>query len=248
MKLVQMHLCKCKRLARLILVRDLLPGRRMQVGRVIVPPLRTRPVRAQHVRGTAQAMSYRRRLPTALLMVVLGCGGKTGGAAAGGDGSASSSGTSSATSSGMTEQNSEGASSSGATSSGGSGSGSEGGSAGNLDAEIPDAFPVSCAQFTFVLQPDAAPNTCAVSPADVACNTNSDCSTYVWGCGCIEEVYGVNTSSTVRCTWPPCPLCSSADASGYYTEDCKLVSELQNVAVACVNGQCMTYAPDAGSE
>lgn len=131
-------------------------------------------------------------------------------------------------------------------------SGGDGGAGGTFDAEIPDAFPESCGQFKFALDPDAAPNTCAFTPADVACNTSTDCNSYgVNGCGCIEPLYGVNEASTAKCIPPPCPPPLNgcrADASGYGTQDCKLAPDLQHVAVACVNHQCMTYAVTVGSE
>jgi hypothetical protein len=158
-------------------------------------------------------------LLTALFILALGCGGKA--QAGSGDGGGS-----------------------GSSGSSGGGSGSSSGSGGIVAAEIPDAFPVRCAQYTFVLDPDAAANTCAFTPADVACSTNADCTTYVdVQCSCISPIYGVSTSSTARCTPPPCPQsdCSSG-ASGFYTQDCQLVPNQQDVAVACVDHQCMTYA------
>jgi type I site-specific restriction endonuclease len=36
--------------------------------------------------------------------------------------------------------------------------------------------------------------------------------------------------------------------SGFTTQDCQFVSSFQQIAVACVNQQCMTYAGDAGAE
>ena len=141
---------------------------------------------------------------------------------------------------------------------GGSDSGSDGGTGDTLDAKIPDAFPTTCAQFNFVLDPDAAANTCAFAPADVACNSNADCTSYVkLGCRCFAPVYGVNIKNTVRCFAPPCApqvnadggfyMCPS-DATGLYTQDCQFVPSMQSVAVACVKHQCLTFAAAPGSE
>jgi hypothetical protein len=127
------------------------------------------------------------------------------------------------------------------------GSGSDGEAGATFDAEIPDALPTSCpGQPQLALDPDAAPHTCAFTPADVACNTNADCTTHVVvQCQCIDRVYGVNTANTIRCPPPPCPPpingCPS-NASGYRTQDCQVVVKLQDVAVACVGHQCLTYA------
>jgi hypothetical protein len=108
-----------------------------------------------------------------------------------------------------------------------------------------------CTEYTFSLNPDAAADTCSFTPADVTCNSNADCTTYVKiGCGCFDPVYGVNTTNTVKCVAPPCspmPACP-ANASGLYTQACQLVADSSSVAVACVNHQCLTYAGAPGSE
>ncbi len=126
----------------------------------------------------------------------------------------------------------------GSSSSGGPDSGTDA----SFDALTPDAF-ADCA-WSLVLDPDAAPNTCAVTPADVACNTNADCTSFVRNmCSCPVPIYGVNTANTVLCIPPPCVLLPPGDGGcqgPYETQDCKVT---QNVAVACVNHQCMTYAP-----
>jgi len=64
--------------------------------------------------------------------------------------------------------------------------------------------------------------------------------------------YGVSTMNTVTCpveACPPGPMCP-VDATTYVAtqQDCRFVANQQDVAVACVNGQCTTYAVDAGSE
>ncbi len=130
-------------------------------------------------------------------------------------------------------------------SSGSSGSSSGGGSAGPVDAVAPGAFPPSCAGYApLVLQPDAAPDTCAFTPADVACTESGDCVPYTrLGCSCIDAVYGVTRSNMVRCAAPPCPPPpEGCPASGFVTQSCQVVNDLSQVAVACVNGQCKTYA------
>jgi hypothetical protein len=152
----------------------------------------------------------------------------------------------------------DGSSGAGASSGAGSGatgsgydSGSEGGTGDILDAEIPDALPATCTEYTFSLDPDAAANTCAFTPTDVECDSNADCTTYVKvGCGCFDPVYGVNTTNMVKCFAPPCtpmPACP-ANTSGLYTQACQLVADSSSVAVACVNHQCLTYAGAPGSE
>jgi hypothetical protein len=171
----------------------------------------------------------------------------------GGSGGGSSAGTS-GISSGSAASTSDDSSSS--SSGAGSDSGSDGTAGGAFDAEIPDAFPESCGQFTFALNPDAAPHTCAFTPADVACNRNADCEWYIAvGCGCFQPVYGVNKVRTAACSPPPCPPplagCPEDASGGYLTQDCQLVDNSPysrfidsgtTVAVACVNHQCMTYA------
>jgi hypothetical protein len=94
-----------------------------------------------------------------------------------------------------------------------------------------------------VLLPDAAPHTCAFTPADVACNVDSDCDVYVAaGCGCFDPAFGVNRSNTGSCPAPPCvPLMGNPcpNGTGFISQDCKMnVSTLP--AVACVRHVCTT--------
>ena len=92
-----------------------------------------------------------------------------------------------------------------------------------------------------MLKADAAPNTCAFTPADMACDTSGDCIPYtVINCGCIDGVYGVNKTNTVHCIPPPCPPpppINGCTVSGLETQDCQLLAPQQDVAVACVNHQ-----------
>jgi hypothetical protein len=112
-----------------------------------------------------------------------------------------------------------------------------------------------CVPFARLLLPDAEPNTCAFSPADIACTTDDDCKPYyVRGCSScgVFAVVGQSQMNTVNCPVPPCvppsqPVPPCVDA-GYTTQSCQFVSHYSDVAAACVNGQCMTYAVDGGSE
>jgi hypothetical protein len=190
-------------------------------------------------------MIDRNDLVTALFVLTLGCGGKTPtGSAAVDSGStaspdASASGSGSGSSSGS---NSGGSSGSGS----GDDSGGDGDSASPADGEIPDASPGSCGPFASADDPDGAPGMCGITPADVACTTDADCTSYsVARCGCVDPVYGVNKASTAGCIPPPCtpPIQACApDASGLETEDCQLVQDPTQVGVACVNHQCTTFA------
>ncbi|MGD0676075.1 MAG: hypothetical protein ABSC94_11685 [Polyangiaceae bacterium] len=197
----------------------------------------------------------RKRVSAALLGWALGCSGKVaarpdGGASSSGDGlSSSGSGTTVQTS---TAKSSGPGESGGATTGGSTGessSGSRQSSSVPLDAGLADAHSATCTGYAFEIELDAAPNTCAFTAADVACNTNADCTTYVKsGCGCADPVYGVNQASTALCIAPPCVAprtTCDADASGLYTQDCQFVSDLPNVSVACVDHQCLTYAAGA---
>lgn len=121
--------------------------------------------------------------------------------------------------------------------------------AGIGDAGVSDAVLTICGQCTLV--PDAAPHTCALFQPDVVCDKDTDCTVCVWiTCGCIDMVYGLNVASTMRC--PPPPPCAvlpgdECSASGLETQNCQLVNHVTDVAVACVNHQCLTY-PMVGSE
>jgi hypothetical protein len=177
-----------------------------------------------------------------LLAVAIGCGGKAQSVADSGDGSASSGvdgssggGIPSVVTSGDDDasvQSSDGQSPSGT---------SDSGQGAKSDAEaVPGA---SCGQRL----------PCAV---DIACSVTTDCTFGIWGgsCGggCTTLTYGVSTANTVICpveACPPGPACP-VDATTYVAtqQDCRLVANRQDVAVACVNGQCTTYAVDAGSE
>jgi hypothetical protein len=167
-------------------------------------------------------------LRSIVLVCALGCGGRA-----------------SKTSAGMSSGTvAESGSSSGSDVGSGSTQESDGGTIVAPDAETPSAFPVTCPQYTFALDSDAPANTCAITPADIACNSNADCTTYIdnSGCaagalpGCYEPIYGVNMTNTIKCSAP-----RPVRAPGLYTQDCALVPGLQNVTVACVNHQCLSF-------
>src|ERR1700733_10019690 len=117
-------------------------------------------------REPRSAMRFRNDVPMVLLVFTLCCGGKSLSVSDGGSAGVSSGG---------------GASSGVNASSGGSGGTSFPDDAGEdalgelSDAEtdgsdsdmadIPDAFPTSCGQHAFELEPDAAAHTCAFTPA-----------------------------------------------------------------------------------
>ncbi len=115
------------------------------------------------------------------------------------------------------------------------------------DAAV-DATEVQCGDAgTFRLYRGAgdAPYNCAVTPAEVTCNTTADCAVYPSGqCGCVSGAYGVSASCGPRsCLPPPCPPPpNGCQVTGFYTQDCHLVPALANVGVACVDHQCLTYA------
>ncbi len=199
-------------------------------------------------------MRHRKELALAFLAFVLGCGGKTEETSNG----ASGANLSSSGSSGDTSETADASTSSSGGSASSGDNASRSGSA-DEDADLPDGFPVTCAQFTFVLTPGAGANACAFTPADVACNSNADCTTYVDDshCDCFEPVYGVNVKNTVKCFAPPCAAQLDADggiytcptnASGLYAQNCQFVPDSQSVAVACRNHQCFTYTVATGSE
>ena len=99
------------------------------------------------------------------------------------------------------------------------------------------------------LDPDAAPYTCRVAPADVACTVDSDCVVYTTGgCGCPQGAIGVNTSSTVACSHDqPCPVPppGSCMQSGFVAEDCYVTTDLSDIAARCVDEQCTSYVVGA---
>jgi hypothetical protein len=123
------------------------------------------------------------------------------------------------------------------------------------DARVSGTSPASCVPFAHLMLPDAAPGMCLVTPADVACEASDDCEpNYVRGCAIcgVFSVYGLSKVNTLSCPPPPCapppqPVPPCVD-SGFTTQDCRFVVSYEDIAVACVDGQCMTYAADAGSE
>lgn len=186
-----------------------------------------------------------------LVALALGCGGRTYAVPDGGGSHAASSGSS------------RGRSDAGAASGTGSGStssprGSDAGAdstASGVQCGVPalaDASEVHCGDAgTFALYTGGAPYNCEVKPADVACNASSDCVAYPAGqCACVAPAFGVNAACGLSCPPPPCPP-HACPVTGFLTQDCQLVSNLANVAVDCIDHQCLTRAVaplDAGHD
>jgi hypothetical protein len=116
----------------------------------------------------------------------------------------------------------------------------------------------TCALYTCAVDCDAA-DPCVPTPADVACNSNADCTWFVVEqCSCFSLTYGVNTGAFDRisraCPGPPCavsslnPPCVDA-GTGVYTQDCQSAPLYPwRAAALCVDHQCRTYVPAIGSE
>jgi hypothetical protein len=118
-----------------------------------------------------------------------------------------------------------------------------------LDAQMigdGGVFPLDCGVVTFAF--DTVPGiSCAVTPADVACNVTADCTTFVpVTCHAIAPVYGWNASVTPGPCTANCPttLIQDEAGAGVVAEDCNLVAGVSNVGVACVNNVCRTFALD----
>jgi hypothetical protein len=117
----------------------------------------------------------------------------------------------------------------------------------------PDA--ATCALFTCVADCDANP--CLPTPADVACSSNADCTSFEYpSCACSWRVYGVNNGAIAElsrdCPAPPCVVvgegtCPVDAALGPYTQDCQSAPHYP-WSVACVDHQCRTYVSATGSE
>jgi hypothetical protein len=108
----------------------------------------------------------------------------------------------------------------------------------------------ACAATVVELVPDAAPGTCALTPADVACNTASDCKVLLrLDCSCYVPAVGVNVNSTAACLPPPCPpppAGGGCEGGGYISQDCAMVGSSNLVGVGCVDHQCRTFVIIAG--
>ena len=134
-----------------------------------------------------------------------------------------------------------------AASPGASDAGDAGSALAPADASTPDdALDASCGVEPLVLDPDATPGTCEISPADVACDAPSDCTLLVVTyCGCFDDVYGVSTTSTARCTPPPCPppAPGGCPASGFLAQDCSQATSLSQLSVKCVDHVCRSFIP-----
>jgi len=95
---------------------------------------------------------------------------------------------------------------------------------------------------------------CVFTAADVDCDASSECQVDLdlGHCLCVTPAWGVNSSNTGGCGAPPpcapgCAGSTTGDASGYLTEDCKIVPSQADIVVSCVNHRCVTSAT-VGSE
>jgi hypothetical protein len=190
---------------------------------------------------TQLSVTYRASLAL-LIALPLGCGGRTNAEPDGGGSHAASSGSSRRSGDAGAASGTGSASTS---SPGGSDAGADGPASGGRCGVpgIEDAAEIRCADAgTFALYTGGAPYNCEVKPADVACNTTSDCVAYPTDeCACVAFAYGVNAACGLACTPPPCPP-HACPVTGFLTQDCQLVSSLENVAVDCVDHQCLTRA------
>ncbi len=156
-------------------------------------------------------------------MALWSCGGKAGIDSAGAAGTVASEGGS--------------VSASGGTSAG------FGGAAAINGAGAPNA---SAGAFNAALSCVSA-NLCSLTPADIACNIDSDC-TVLEAPGCAgESVIGVNRNANATCVAPPClpPPPDDAGCGGvcpvYYAEDCHTSGYPQELGVHCVEHVCLSY-------
>lgn len=142
--------------------------------------------------------------------------------------------------------------------SGGAAAGAGGAAAGCHTAQCP---PLACAGSEVTLPGRCCPiclpptvdagcvdvSACSLTPADVACNDNTDCKLFsVPGC-CGHSVIGVNQSSFPRCGIPACPpgvRCGSA-AAGVPFESCGVWTPPDSggdnslsLAVTCLDHEC----------
>jgi hypothetical protein len=91
------------------------------------------------------------------------------------------------------------------------------------------------------------PNACEVpSPANVFCDSASDCSAPV-ECGCPGRVYGINRKAglSLACDVPPPPCNGPLRCDGgfnYHLQDCTSVPSVADIGARCVHHQCLTYA------
>lgn len=118
-----------------------------------------------------------------------------------------------------------------------------------LDAEVPSAQSDGACGLRLV----SCSAGCGFTPTDVACDSSSECRTFTvpGHCGCGGQVVGVNTTSTgsiVRCPLTYCPPPPSGTLCPLLTEHCEAIYDASNVAVACVDHQCVTYATAVGGD
>ena len=184
-------------------------------------------------------MIARKALPLALFAIALGCGGK-----AATDSQSSSAGTTSA----------------GATAGIGAPTAS-GGTIGGISGIVwPDDASVGPITDAGPTPSDAAPpetdasisdgdaaciatGLCSVTPADIACDVDSDCRTLlVPGCGAVAPIIGVNVHRAVGCSLPKCapPPDGGCFQCEFEAQDCRATPDPGSVGVHCILHQCRT--------
>src|SRR5579872_614887 len=120
---------------------------------------------------------------------------------------------------------------------------------GRPDVPVPLALPGDggCLEQPVDAAPMRAP--CAFAISEVVCDASSDCTwtTRVSCCGSLAV--GVNRTNITMCPPPPCPPGTCPDGpGGFVTEYCQSIASTLDIAVACVQGRCVSYLGTAGSE
>jgi hypothetical protein len=113
-------------------------------------------------------------------------------------------------------------------------------------SEVPDAFPDDCVTALHLVAA-AGKHLCELSPGDVACESTNDCVVNLIPLCCGSDAVGANRDASFlcppqNCPPPPPPGPVNDCTPSVATEDCRVVAARQNVGVACVNHQCLTYA------
>jgi hypothetical protein len=179
-------------------------------------------------------------------LAMVACGGKTEGAAATGDAAATGSNPDGAVPSPVAAATTDGAIIVDGLDGGATAESEAGPNV--LAAEAPDAFPDDCATALPVFAKYASGPPCQLSPSNVACESTNDCVVTLIPLCCGSEAVGVNKDASLVCLppngcLPPPPGSGIAPCSpSVATEDCRTVAARQDVGVACVNQQCLTYA------
>jgi hypothetical protein len=90
------------------------------------------------------------------------------------------------------------------------------------------------------------PPSCPLTPADVACSSDSDCTTRMAPVcnGCLGQRYGVNRTGTALCGPTACPpIGANCLTVSFETQDCRVSPSAQAIIGAkCVAGECFSFA------